>query len=285
MHPGDGRWLTRQHRRFGAGARRRDRPTAATRREHPPPCHRQRGSSVLISRSAAASRRARTSGSRGLMALLAGRDAAPAVSTSHAAPTSSRRRRATRVAAAAVTAVLASTLAPAAVLPAHAAVAGMSAVDPQNGFPPWYPDATAKLQLGYMAGAGCLSEPPDPTAPASYPDNFPEEAFWFDAEAIGGNLGGYEAALEGAHVNGPVVPGEQMGFGRLRFRVNNLVVGATYTIKHPYGTNTFVADSAGRINRTIDAGTCAPSVRVPCDWAGVGEAFLGDNAATTTSTF
>ncbi|MDX6320611.1 MAG: hypothetical protein QOF52_469, partial [Propionibacteriaceae bacterium] len=159
----------------------------------------------------------------------------------------------------------------------------MSPVDPQNGFPTWYSDGTNKLQLCYMAGAGCLSEPPNPDAPASYPDNFPEEAFWFQAAATGGNVS-YEAALEGAHVNGAVVPGEQMGFGRLRFRINNLTTGARYTVTHPYGVNVFTA-AAGRINQTIDAGICAPTAARPCDWAGVGEAFLGDAASTTTSTF
>jgi hypothetical protein len=159
----------------------------------------------------------------------------------------------------------------------------MSPVDPQNGFPTWYSDGTNKLQLCYMAGAGCLSEPPNPDAPASYPDNFPEEAFWFQAAATGGNVS-YEAALEGAHVNGAVVAGEQMGFGRLRFRINNLTTGARYTVTHPYGVNVFTA-AAGRINQTIDAGICAPTAARPCDWAGVGEAFLGDAASTTTSTF
>ena len=187
--------------------------------------------------------------------------------------------------------LLAAALAPLMATPAHAAVAGMSAVDPQNGFPTWFSDGTTKLQLCYMADAGCLSEPPDLTAPASYPDNFPEEAFWFNAEATGGNLGLYQAALEGAHANGAVKNGDQMGFGRLRFDVNNLKAGASYTITHPYGVNTFVAQpdpkvaTLGRIKQTIDAGVCAPTATRPCDWAGVGEAFLGDNAASTTSTF
>jgi methionine-rich copper-binding protein CopC len=185
--------------------------------------------------------------------------------------------------------LLAATLAPLMSMPAEAATAGMSAVDPQNGFPTWYSDGTTKLQLCYMAGAGCLAEPPDPTAPASYPDNFPGEAFWFNAEASGGNLGLYEAALEAAHLTDAVVPGEQIGFARLRFRINNLVAGQRYTITHPYGVNTFVAEAVqgggGRINQTIDTGDCAPTPASPCDWAGVGEAFLGADAATTTTPF
>ncbi|MCW2801897.1 MAG: hypothetical protein JWN06_114, partial [Propionibacteriaceae bacterium] len=63
-----------------------------------------------------------------------------------------------------------------------------------------------------------------------------------------------------------------------------LTTGARYTVTHPYGVNVFTA-AAGRINQTIDAGICAPTAARPCDWAGVGEAFLGDAASTTTSTF
>ncbi|MHA7276857.1 Ig-like domain-containing protein [Arthrobacter sp. Hz1] len=196
-----------------------------------------------------------------------------------------------RFATVTVASLLAASMAPLAAVPALAATAGMSPVDPQNGFPTWYSDGNVKLQLCYMAGAGCLAEPPDPNSPASYPDNFPEEAFWFNAGASGGKLGLYEAALEGAHLNGVVTAGEQMGFGRLRFIVEDLQPGASYTITHPYGVNTFVAEqdpkvaTAGRIKQTIDAGVCAPTPQQPCDWAGVGQAFLGDNSDSTTSTF
>ena len=202
-----------------------------------------------------------------------------------------RLRSFRRLASGTALTLLTAALAPMMALPAHAAVAGMSGVDPQNGFPTWFSDGTVKLQFCYMADAGCLSEPPDPSAPASYPDNFPAEAFWFDAQASGGNLQLYAAALEGSHLNGAVKPGEQMGFGRLRFDVNNLKPNTSYTITHPYGVNTFVSDrdpknaNRGRIRETIDTGVCAPTATRPCDWAGVGEAFLGDNAGSTTSTF
>src|SRR5690349_14071632 len=195
------------------------------------------------------------------------------------------------LATAAAAALLAAALSPSAAVPANASTAGVGPVDPSNGFPTWFSDGTVKLQLCYMAGAGCLSEPPDPAAPASYPDNFPEEAFWFNASATGGNLRLYEAALEGAHTNGVVEPGQQMGFGRLRFLVDNLVPNASYTITHPYGVNVITAApdpknaSLGRIKTTIDSGVCAPSPTAPCDWAGVGAAFLGDYKAGSTATF
>lgn len=192
---------------------------------------------------------------------------------------------AARFAPAVAGALLAAALSPLGAVPAHAETAGMGPVDPANGFPTWFSDGTVRLQFCYQAGQGCLSEPPDPGAPASYPDNFPEEAFWFGADASGGNLRLYEAALEGAHVNGPVVPGEQMGFARLRFRVTNLVAGQSYTITHPYGVHTFTADASGIINQTLDQGLCAPSPTTPCDWAGVGASFLGDFGRGTTATF
>ncbi|WP_336711208.1 Ig-like domain-containing protein [Arthrobacter sp. USHLN218] len=191
----------------------------------------------------------------------------------------------------AAAAMLAAALGPMGAVPASADVAAVGPVDAQNGFPTWYSDGSVKLQLCYMAGAGCLAEPPNPAAPASYPDNFPEEAFWFAAEASGGNLGLYEAALEAAHVNGPVAPGEQMGFGRLRFILNNLKPNTAYTITHPYGVNTITSEpdpknaALGRIKTTIDSGVCAPTPLVPCNWAGVGAAFLGDYAVGTTASF
>ncbi|MCU1564774.1 MAG: hypothetical protein JWN05_3153, partial [Arthrobacter sp.] len=193
------------------------------------------------------------------------------------------------LASAAVGALLAAALAPLAMVPAQAAVAGVSPVDPQTGYPTWYSDGTVKLQLCYMADAGCLMEPPNINAPASYPDNFPAEAFWFQAAAQGGTLL-YEAALEAAHVNGTTVAGQQIGFARLRFNMTGLKPGAAYTFRHPYGVNTFTAEPAGskrpgEIRVTIDEGICAPSRLSPCNWAGVGEAFLGAYQDGTTAAF
>ncbi|MDP9693259.1 UNVERIFIED_ORG: hypothetical protein J2X79_000796 [Arthrobacter globiformis] len=189
-----------------------------------------------------------------------------------------------RIAPAVAGALLAASLSPLGAMPANAETAGMGPVD-STGFPTWYSDGNVRLQLCYEAGKGCLSEPPNPDQPASYPGNFPEEAFWFSASADVGTLGSYEAALEAAHVNGPVVPGEQMGFARLRFRFNGLRPNAQYTITHPYGVETITADAGGRINQTTDAGACAPTDTVACDWAGVGAAFLGDFGRGTTATF
>lgn len=182
--------------------------------------------------------------------------------------------------------MLAAAFTPLAAIPAHAELAGRGDVDPQHGYPTWYSDGTVKLKYCYTAEDGCVSTPPN-SGPASYPDNFPDEAFWFHAEASGGNLGLYEAALEGAHANEVVVDGDQMGFARLRFRLENLVIGAEYTITHPYGVHTFEAveeKGVGIIEQTIDEG-CDPEAGGPCNWDSVGAAFLGEYQLGTTATF
>ena len=151
--------------------------------------------------------------------------------------------------------------------PLQAAVAGVSPVDPQTGFPTWYSDGTVKLQLCYMAGSGCLSEPPIPAAPASYPDNFPDEAFWFQAAAEGGTLL-FEAALEAAHANEAVIPGDQQGFARLRFHMDGLVPGASTRSGIPTGSIRSqpilrARKRPGEIKQTIDAASARPRRGLP----------------------
>lgn len=215
-------------------------------------------------------------------------DGARSARRAHRQPMTTTARR---LAAVISGALLAASLAPLAAIPASAETAGVGPIDDANGFPTWYSDGTVRLQLCYQAGQGCLAEPPNPNETASYPDNFPDEAFWFAAEASAGNLALYEAALEAAHANEAVIDGDQQGFGRLRFRIVNLQPNQDYTVTHPYGVHTFRSTpdpqdaSLGEINVTLDEGVCTPSATVPCDWAGVGRAFLGDFADGTTATF
>jgi hypothetical protein len=187
------------------------------------------------------------------------------------------RRRAGRVAGAAISALLASALVPGVVAPASAEVDWTGPVA-ANGFPAFYDDGNVKLKLCQDGlAAGCLAGPSD------------LEAFWFSATATnataGGNLISYEASLGGTYENGVVVlPGDEVGFNRLRFKLDNLVAGATYTITHPYGVNTLLADPRGRIDTTIE-GVCAPEAGFTCDWNAVGRGFLGDFALGTMTTF
>lgn len=105
-----------------------------------------------------------------------------------------------------------------------------------------------------------MAVPPDLTLPVAFPDNFPDEAFYWSADAfVDTNNGGSAAlvlALEAAFAQGLPAEGDQMVFARLRIRIDNLVAGETYTITHPYGVETLVAEETGPngINTTIDIG-------------------------------
>ena len=144
-------------------------------------------------------------------------------------------------------------------------------IDVRDGFPLWYEDQHG-LRLGLCLDANglCLAPLPDPTQPPSVTDsiiNFPEETFWWSAEAritraIGGKVL-LVLALEAAFTGDPAV-GEQISFGRVRVRIDRLRPGKTYKITHPYGVlNNLVADAKGVINVTEDIG----SLTSPADFS------------------
>ena len=103
---------------------------------------------------------------------------------------------------------------------------------------------------------------PNPLQPVSFPDNYPEEAFYHQAEAEMTTGTGERArlvlALEATFVNDVPRVDEQIVFGRVRIRVAGLQPNAEYTVTHPYGVDTFIAepdgDGFGEINFTEDIG-------------------------------
>ena len=168
------------------------------------------------------------------------------------------------------------------------AQAALFAVDqgpyiPQNGnFAAWYQDThgrtldlcLSKAVSSRVAGAPgapsymCLLNPNpgifDDTQPVVFPSNFPDEAFWFTADAAITDVAtgidlGYVAAVEAAFSAEDPVEGDQISFARIRIRVDVPVAG-TYTITHPYGVDVFNIDTPGRraINITRDIGIGAP---------------------------
>jgi hypothetical protein len=157
---------------------------------------------------------------------------------------------------------------------AHAALGTVGPLDPTTKFPFWYQDASG-LRLGYCFDpVFCFlgNQLPDPTQPPSVPTNFPAEMFYWDADASMPTNNGGQAlmvlGLEAAFLPGPgVVDGEQVTFARIRFRLDNLQAGATYTITYPYGVATFVAQTGGvrGINATTDVGCVPKAVGVACD--------------------
>jgi Abnormal spindle-like microcephaly-assoc'd, ASPM-SPD-2-Hydin/FlgD Ig-like domain len=144
----------------------------------------------------------------------------------------------------------------------HAGLVAAGVSDADIGFPRFYQDSSGtRLELCLDPTQPCVagSTVPDPTQPPSVPANFPAEGFYFDAVSsltVGGTgKATLTLALEGAFGNaaGAVATGDQITFQRVDLRVTGgLVPGETYTVKHPYGVDSVVADASGAI-----------SVRVP----------------------
>jgi hypothetical protein len=167
-------------------------------------------------------------------------------------------------------AVLASAAAPP---PAHKGnTAGLKQVGPldeSNGFPLWYRDTSGvRLELCLNPNdTNCImGDIPDPTRPVSFPDNFPDEAFWSSADssidAGGGEKAQLVTAVEAAFASADGLPakGQQISFGRIRIRASGLVDGAEYKVTHPYGVDTIQAEAGAvkGINTTEDVGSLTP---------------------------
>lgn len=139
-------------------------------------------------------------------------------------------------------------------------------IDPAHGFPLWFEDGNGvRLELGLTPDARtpAIGDRPRPTEALSFPDNFPDEAFYFMAEArlpVGGNgvtgrarvILALEAAFGGAGEPGP---GLNVVFARIRVDMDDVVPGAAYVVTHPYGvTDPLSADDRGRVRHTLDLG-------------------------------
>jgi hypothetical protein len=146
-------------------------------------------------------------------------------------------------------------------------------IDPDNGFPLWFEDESGlRLELGI--NRDFLN--PDPLLPAigdlqkpaeslSFPGNFPDESFYFLAEAelqVGGNgragrarvILALEAAFGGT---GAPQAGLNVVFARIRVRMDDLIPGLEYKVIHPYGEidgELMKADDRGRVFYTQDLG-------------------------------
>ena len=133
---------------------------------------------------------------------------------------------------------------------------GIVAVGPVNtdtGFPSFYQDsAGTRLELcldalnplcGFLPG-----DVPNAEAPITFPDNFPDEAFYMlassELEFPGGGSAVLVLGLEAAFANA-VQAGDQVVFGRQRVVVKDGPANTTLTFTHPYGSLTLDTDAAG----------------------------------------
>ncbi|MGZ8237455.1 MAG: Ig-like domain-containing protein [Methylobacter sp.] len=133
-----------------------------------------------------------------------------------------------------------------------------------HGFPNWYQDLNGTVldlclpnasDPGAAQQNACLLVGPGlPDPPYSFPNNFPDEAFYFNATSLLDMPGGKRAtlvlALEAAFSIGPVVPGDQVVFTRIRLFAGVPEAGI-YTVTHPYGVETFPVDAVSAGNSDI----------------------------------
>lgn len=161
--------------------------------------------------------------------------------------------------------------------PANATLASFAPVDPATGFPASYADgAGLSLDLCLDGPPSCLAATADLVGAA--PGG---EAFWWhsSAELTSPRNGSriqlflaVEAAFGGGAPDG-CLPGacDEISFSRIRFAAPSpgaLVAGATYTVTHPFGTDTFKARADGTVPRsagTKDIG-CFPVFPAKCDF-------------------
>ncbi len=134
-------------------------------------------------------------------------------------------------------------------------------VDPRIGFPRWYQDELGVRLTMCLDNSGyCVAFPAgfDPNLPASVTSasvNFPEEAFYWYADArITNGSGGVRRlviAKEGAFTTAGAAVGKQITFERVRIILDQLTPGATYRITHPFGVVTAIAGATGNIAVTL----------------------------------
>jgi len=132
--------------------------------------------------------------------------------------------------------------------------------NPNTGFPSYYQDDQG-TRLGLLPlTAGQIFDAPNPANPYSVLLGFGSEAFYYLVTAnFNTRSGGVQVVMgiEAAFGVGAAAPGDEMTFTRLRLRARVPVAG-TYTLQHPWGTQTFTATEAevlaGGINDTRDTG-------------------------------
>ena len=142
-------------------------------------------------------------------------------------------------------------------------------IDETNGYPLWFKDTNnVRLELCLdPSDSNCImGDLPNPGQPVSFPDNFPDEAFWSVADssidAGGGDQALLVTATEAAFGSADGLPakGAQISFGRIRIRAAGLIDGADYKVTHPYGVETITAEAGAvkGINTTEDIGGLVP---------------------------
>jgi hypothetical protein len=142
---------------------------------------------------------------------------------------------------------------------ATAGIEKFGPINPVNGFPDWYRDSNGieveACLSNFDAKCNAPTPAPDPNSEVSFPDNFPDEFFYFTGEASMTANGGNDVlalyTIEGTYGGGNT----QTVFGRTRYRIRGgLQAGAQYKITNPYGVDTVEAGPDSTIFVTDDVG-------------------------------
>jgi len=149
-------------------------------------------------------------------------------------------------------------------------VGPVSASPSGGGYPAWYQDTTgialefcSPQNQSELGGGWCLLLAGDLRAtPEVFPTNFFDEHFYFAGTAVMSHQSGAHSLLvlaeEGAFAVGPVVPGDQITFSRIRVKLDPVPVTGTYRFIHPYGEEIIHGEAGGRIFFTDDVGIGSP---------------------------
>src|SRR4051794_8076698 len=137
--------------------------------------------------------------------------------------------------------------------PASAALTASGPVDPANKAPAFYQDGNG-LQLG-VCHPGTVN-----CGPA-----VPGEDFYYMATSTFTTPSGGVASLILNMTIAPNASGDPAVFNRVRVQLDAFPAG-TYSITHPYGTDTVSVPAGRRGRTTIDIG-CAVTAVGPCDFA------------------
>ncbi len=166
---------------------------------------------------------------------------------------------------------------------------GLAAVGPtsaSDGFPVWYKDRNGlrlencvALADPFCPARGAL---PDETAPVSFPDNYPDEAFYSlaDTGSIASGNGGKARLVIALEQNDPGGPGTQVTFARVRVKISNLTDGVGYKITTPSGVETLQTDKTGLIFNTEDIGIGSPGDFTGALGGGIGPFLTWDTFPT-----
>jgi hypothetical protein len=168
---------------------------------------------------------------------------------------------------AALTLTVGSGLAVAAVITPGTNGPGLAEVGPvsaTDGFPVWYKDKTGLRLENCIVGAAvdafcpAVADLPDPSAPLSFPGNYPDEAFYaISAATMDTRTGKALAAIQLEQGLPTPVDGAQVTFARVRYIID-ATPNQSYKITSPSGATTLLAPADGLIKDTEDIGIGAP---------------------------